>query len=141
MRGRWAGFGYAYLACAMFAAMFILAEVYSDLRAAEEGEARPGQALFQALVAAAVFGLFAIPIRLLLCVFPEPSSHSLVRMCRRVVLGGLCGPIPVFVVLGLANREPHQDVLLPVSVAFGLIVGLMDSVVRDRKPEPGDDGE
>lgn len=91
------------------------------------------------LLGAAGLALLAWPIRLLLRLFPERSPHSLVRFYRRGLLGLLCGPIPLLLVLAFrATRtqvEPDQaSFFLVMGLLMGFLVGLVDSIQRDGEP-------
>lgn len=134
MRRRLGGDLLTYLGSATLCLVFALAGVYQELRAAtDDAPAQPVARLAQAVVLALVLALFSIPIRLLLGLFPEPSSSTGVRFVRRCMLGAMVGPIPVLVVLLLGGREAKLEELIPIAMLGGFVVGLMDSIVRDHE--------
>lgn len=124
-------YGLTYLATVLVVLSMSLPDAIEASRLPEGDPGRKGHAL-GALGMALGAGLFAIPTRLLLGLFPEPSSSSLVRFVRRLVFGMICGPLPVLLVFALSGGDASKDDLVGLGLVIGLTVGLVDGVVRDQ---------
>lgn len=96
------------------------------------------EGLVGGVLLAALLSLSALPIRLLLGIFPEPSQSSLVRLLRRFLLGVVCGPVPLLLVMAVvSSREDFRAESAEVAFALGLLMGgacgLVDAVVREER--------
>ena len=135
MRRRLAAYGYTYLACSFLASGLVLADLSVEASRKEVAER---------LAMCMMIGLFCVPVRMLLGIFPEPSSSSLVRAVRHPLFGLLCGPLPFFMIFGFLRAkgdQPDTGVLLGLGLLFGLVTGLVDSVMRDLPARGGDEGD
>ena len=132
-RPRLSGFLYSYLLCALLVAGIMLGEVLDKQRIAlEDGESiSPLLDLIRTILTALALSLCCIPIRILLGFFPEASTNGVVRTIRRVVIGALCGPLPIMTVVLLSRGEARGGEVLGIGLLFGAVVGLGDSLARD----------
>ena len=99
-----------------------------------EEDFAPLARLIQAVIAGLALALTSIPIRILMGLFPERSEDGLVRLLRRVLVGALCGPLPVMTVALLSGNGGSGEEVLFVGLLLGAIVGLGDTIGRDRRP-------
>jgi len=139
-RARLAGYGYTYIACLLLWSIVLGSH---HLGGREEGQ-DPGTAL-GILPGAAAFALLALPIRMLLLLFPEWSESTAVRLVRRMLFGVLCGPVPpLIVMIAIARSSPvdKDDAAMAVvmGAAMGLLAGAVDALLLDRSAGPAPPG-
>lgn len=132
----------SYLAASMLVAIFFMADAIDSNHNAEQtgGDADPGKVL-GALIGSLGLGLFAIPIRLLMGLFPEPSPHPFMRLFRRMLIGALCGPLPILLVFGLVQQNGQAGTLIGIGAIVGTMLGVIDSIVRDTDESQPDGGQ
>jgi len=119
-----------WIACAFLASSLVLKGLDTPARAGK---------VIEAWILSFTVSLLSVPMRMLIGIFPEPSSHSLVRLFRRLFLGTLCGPVPMLIIYGLlatTEKPPKFDDLLGLGLGFGVIVGLVDSIAWDARGSP-----
>ena len=129
------GFLLSYLVVTLMALCGVLTEVVKETQQRlDSGD--PVEAVgrvIQAILVSLLVGLLAIPVRLLLGLFPENSTSSGVRFVRRALFGMLVGPLPLLLILALSGGEGNAEELLSIGVIIGLAVGIVDSLVWDSK--------